>query len=47
VLLLLDLHDHGYSIAGVFFGLWLLPLGYLAYRSRLFPRVKGRTHPYV
>lgn len=41
VLLLLDLHEHGYSIAGVFFGLWLLPLGYLAYRSGLFPRVLG------
>jgi hypothetical protein len=39
VLLLLDLHDHGYTLAGIFFGLWLLPLGYLAYRSRLFPRL--------
>lgn len=38
VLLLLDLHGHGYTLAGIFFGLWLLPLGYLAYRSRLFPR---------
>lgn len=39
VLLLLDLHHYGYTIAGVFFGLWLLPLGYLAYKSGLFPRV--------
>lgn len=38
VLLLLDLHGAGYTIAGVFFGLWLLPLSYLAYRSGLFPR---------
>jgi hypothetical protein len=38
VLLLLDLHQVGYSLAGIFFGLWLLPLGYLAYRSGLFPR---------
>ena len=38
VLLLLDLHQVGYTLAGVFFGLWLLPLGYLAYRSGLFPR---------
>jgi hypothetical protein len=30
VLLLLDLHGHGYALAGVFFGLWLLPLGYSA-----------------
>jgi hypothetical protein len=41
VLLLLDMHDHGYTIAGVFFGLWLLPLGYLAYQSGRFPRVLG------
>ena len=39
VLLLLDLHQVGYSLAGVFFGLWLLPLSYLAYRSGLFPRL--------
>ncbi|WP_165492035.1 DUF4386 domain-containing protein [Egibacter rhizosphaerae] len=38
-LLLVDMHHHGYTIAGVFFGLWLLPLGYLAYRSGLFSRV--------
>jgi hypothetical protein len=38
VLLLLDLHAHGYALAGIFFGLWLLPLGYLGYRSGLFPR---------
>jgi hypothetical protein len=38
VLLLLDLHQVGYTLAGIFFGLWLLPLGYLAYRSGLFPR---------
>ncbi len=39
VSLLLDMHDHGYTIAAVFFGLCLLPLGYLAYQSSLFPRV--------
>ena len=38
VLLLLDLHQVGYTLAGIFFGLWLLPLSYLAYRSGLFPR---------
>jgi hypothetical protein len=41
VLLLLDLHDHGYTLAGVFFGLWLLPLGSLARRSGLFPPLLG------
>lgn len=39
VLLLLDLHGHGYALAGIFFGLWLLPLGYLGLRSRLLPRL--------
>ncbi len=39
VLLLVDLHQVGYTLAGIFFGLWLLPLGYLGYRSGLFPRV--------
>jgi len=37
--LLLDMHDHGYTITGLAFGLCLLPLGYLAYQSSLFPRV--------
>jgi hypothetical protein len=40
-LLLLDLHHHGYTIAGIFFGLWLLPLAHLAVRSRMFPRLLG------
>jgi hypothetical protein len=40
-LLFLDLHRHGYLIAQIFFGLWLLPLGYLVYRSGFFPRVLG------
>jgi hypothetical protein len=41
VLLLLDLQHHGYLIAQIFFGLWLFPLGLLAYRSGLFPRPIG------
>ena len=41
VLFFLDLHGHGYSVGQVFFGLWLLPLGYLAYRSGWFPRALG------
>ena len=36
-----DMHAAGYLIAQVFFGLWLLPLGYLVYRSGLFPRAIG------
>lgn len=41
VLLLLDLHQQGYLIAQIFFGLFLLPLGYLVYRSGTFPRILG------
>src|SRR6266550_4272916 len=41
VLLLLDIQHYGTLIAQVFFGLWLAPLGYLAYKSGLFPRWLG------
>ncbi|WP_020524861.1 DUF4386 domain-containing protein [Catelliglobosispora koreensis] len=41
VLLLLELHHYGYILGGVFFGLWLLPMGFLAYRSELFPKTLG------
>jgi len=41
VLLLLDIHNYGYLIAQIFFGLWLVPLGYLAYTSKMFPRALG------
>ena len=41
VLLLLDLQHSGYLIAQIFFGLWLFPLGLLAYRSGMFPRPLG------
>jgi hypothetical protein len=41
VLLLLDTQHYGLLIAQIFFGLWLAPLGYLAYRSGLFPKALG------
>jgi hypothetical protein len=41
VLLLLNLHQQGYLIAQIFFGLFLLPLGYLVYRSGYFPKALG------
>ncbi|MFB9964759.1 DUF4386 domain-containing protein [Sinosporangium siamense] len=41
VLLLVDMHDYGYAIGGIMFGLWLLPMGYLAYTSGMFPRALG------
>jgi hypothetical protein len=36
-----DMHGAGYMIAQIFFGLWLLPLGYLVYRSGYFPKALG------
>jgi Domain of unknown function (DUF4386) len=41
VLLLLDLQHYGLLIAQIFFGLWLAPLGYLAYKSGWFPKALG------
>lgn len=42
VLLLLDTQHYGLLIAQIFFGLWLIPLGYLAYKSAgWFPRWLG------
>jgi hypothetical protein len=41
VLLLLEIEHYGVLAAQVFFGLWLAPLGYLAYRSGLFPKALG------
>ena len=41
VLLMLEIQHYGYLIAQIFFGLWLAPLGYLAYGSRMFPKALG------
>jgi Domain of unknown function (DUF4386) len=42
VLLLLDTQHYGIFIAQIFFGLWLVPLGYLAYQSKgWFPKWLG------
>ncbi len=39
--LLLDLHQYGIAIAGIFWGLWLFPMGYLVFRSGYIPRILG------
>ncbi len=39
--LFLDLHQLGVSIAGIFWGLWLFPMGYLVFKSGYLPRVLG------
>jgi hypothetical protein len=41
VMLLLDTQHYGLLIAQIFFGLWLAPLGYLAYKSEMFPKTLG------
>src|SRR6266516_101852 len=41
VLLLLDIQHYGTLIAQVFFGLWLVPRGYLAYKAEWFPKWVG------
>lgn len=41
VLFYIRLHSEGYHIAQIFFGFWLLPLGYLVYHSKLFPKLIG------
>jgi hypothetical protein len=37
----LNLYDLGYLIGQIFFGLWLIPLGYLAFKSGYFPKILG------
>jgi hypothetical protein len=41
VLLFLDLHNYGINIAGIFWGLWLFPMGYLVFKSGFLPRILG------
>jgi len=41
VLFFLNLHEHGIHISGIFWGLWLLPMGYLVFKSRFLPRFIG------
>ena len=40
-MLFLDLHEHGVTIAGIFWGLWLFPMGYLVFKSGFLPRILG------
>lgn len=40
-LLFLNLHKNGFTIAQIFYGTWLLPLGYLVYKSGFLPRWLG------
>jgi hypothetical protein len=37
----LDLYNNGFLIAQIFFSAWLLPLGYLVYKSHFLPKLLG------
>ena len=37
----LNLHNHGFGLVAIFWGLWLFPLGLLVYRSGFLPRILG------
>ncbi|HUI87337.1 MAG TPA: DUF4386 domain-containing protein [Anaerolineales bacterium] len=39
--MLLNLHQLGISIAGIFWGLWLFPMGYLVFKSGFLPKILG------
>ena len=39
ITVLLDLHKLGISIASIFWGLWLFPMGYLVFKSSFLPKL--------
>ncbi len=39
--LYLDIHEHGFVIAHLFWGLWLFPMAYLVFKSGFLPKVIG------
>ena len=41
VLFYLNSYDNGNKIASIFWGLWLLPFGYLVFKSGFIPRILG------
>jgi hypothetical protein len=41
VSLFLNLHNNGIKIAGIFWGLWLFPYGFLVFKSGFLPRFIG------
>ena len=41
VMFFLNQYDYGITIASIFWGLWLLPFGYLVYKSGFLPKLLG------
>jgi len=39
--LFLDIYQHGFTIAHIFWGLWLFPMGYLVFKSGFLPKFMG------
>lgn len=39
--LFLEMHEFGIQLAGIFWGLWLFPMGYLVYKSNYIPKLIG------
>ncbi len=39
--LFLNLHEYGIKMINIFFGLWLLPMGYLVIKSKYIPQIVG------
>ena len=40
-MLFLSVHGYGFDVAGIFWGLWLFPLGLLVHRPGFLPRILG------
>lgn len=40
-MLFFDMHEYGYTIAAISYGAYLVPLGYLVFKSGYFPRMLG------
>jgi hypothetical protein len=40
-LFFMNMHEFGYTLAAISYGTWLLPLGFLVYKSGIFPRFLG------
>lgn len=40
-LFFMEMHEFGYTLAAISYGTWLLPLGFLVYKSGFFPRILG------
>ena len=40
-MLFIEIYKNGFNMAQIFYGAWVLPLGYLIFKSRFFPKILG------